>query len=169
MIEFQAVPRLTDCLGFVLIPFLHCTYIQLEVLKPYQRYIDIFTFCIYPMGHIIIGCEVCRLWLICYDLNYLHLSSSTELKSKIDRNQTEETHWWLKHENRSKFGNLLWLKYRVMAWCMVAAVTTSALYQIWGWTPITQVIDAFFYAAPISFELYSFYMCPKIKVFAICY
>jgi len=149
-------------LSFILVPFLYTTYIQLEMFSDYQRYIDRFTFCVYPFAHFIVGCETMRLWLICYDLNYLHHQKNMEWQANIDESICAESHWWTAVSNRKTFGNYQWLRYRIVLWCLFAGLTPSLIYQYFGWTPITQIFDAFFYAAPILFELGTFYLCPKI-------
>lgn len=154
--------KLGWALSFILVPFLYTTYIELEMFSDFQWYIDRITFCLYPMAHWIVGCEVYRLWLVCYDLNHLHLTQSTEWQSQIDDSLSTDSHWWTTQSNRMTYGNQKWLRNRVIAWCLFAGLTPSIIYQIWGWTPITQIFDAVFYAAPIMFELGTFYLCPKV-------
>merc|ERR1719361_3112151 len=73
-----------------------------------------------------------------------------------------DSHWWTKQSTKDTYGNETWVRKRVIVWA-IFTITPSIIYQIWGWTPITQIFDAFFYAAPILFELGTFYLCPKMR------
>lgn len=147
-------------LTFLLIPFLQCTYSEFTLFIKYQKYIDIITYLIYPVCHFIVGCEVCRLWLMCYDLNYLHHSKNNSWKSQIDEKLTNtDNNWWLNHKNRRTYGNEKWVKRRLFLWGIISAAIACTSFQIWSWTPITQAFDALIYGlSHISYSLFSIYL-----------
>ena len=133
---------------------------ELLILKAYTAYISITVFTLYPSCHIVIGCEVCRLWLICYDLNYLHASKNSEWSSQINETFSSEN-WWL--ANRSKYGNYRYVTRRMAAFSLSTGTISMIMLQIYGWNTWTQLIDSFLFGAPILSILFVSLLTPKVK------
>ena len=64
--------------------------------------------------------ETCRIWLISYDLQYLHSSKNQQWKTEIDVSYAEKN-WYL--QNRGKWGNQKYMARLGFAYC----ITTSTL------------------------------------------
>ena len=141
-------------------PMLEFLSSELSILKAYTSYISITVFTLYPSCHIVIGCEVCRLWLICYDLNYLHASKNSEWSSQINETFSSEN-WWL--ANRSKYGNYRYVTRRMAAFSLSTGTISMIMLQIYGWNTWTQLIDSFLFGAPILSILFVSLLTPKVK------
>eukprot|EP01083_Nonionella_stella_P214714 773438_1 len=112
-------------------------------------------------AHFIGNIEAVRLWLMCYDLNYLHSSVNEVWKSEIDTSFSEKD-WYLKQ--RSTFGSKPYVARRVFIYYLCAAtlgsialISTNAA----NFGYIGQCIDATLMGTPVAFTLYIYYKCPK--------
>ena len=121
--------------------------------------IDHITFVFYPFGHGVIFCEICRLWLICYDINYLHSSLNNGWKSQINAKICSKN-WWLKH--RKTFGNYDYITRRFLIYGISSGLTILALYQIYGLQDWIALIDGVLYLIPLIFLMFMYCKCPKI-------
>eukprot|EP01084_Bolivina_argentea_P220993 374413_1 len=65
----------------------------------------------WPIRHFIINIEAARLWLISFDLQYLHSSKNQKWKSQIDHTFAEKD-WYLL--NKHKWGNSRYILTRIM-------------------------------------------------------
>ena len=145
---------------FFYIPLYAAVIFQLQILSKYQKYITFAAFSFYPICHGIILCEVCRLWLICYDLNYSYSSKNSVWKSQINQ-KFDSKNWWLK--NRNSFGNYEYITKRGFIYAMCTGVTSMILYQMYGLQQWNHIIDLSLYTIPLIFLLYAYYAkCPKI-------
>eukprot|EP01084_Bolivina_argentea_P038140 70541_1 len=151
--------KLSMIISFILVPLVQATPSKLESWKEYQHYIDTFTYLFYPTCHLVIGCEICRLWLICYDLNYLHASLNSQWKSQINNELIEETNWWI--QNKKTYGNYKYVTNRITIFFCATGITVGIMYLIWTRNSITMIPDSALYGIPILFTIWEYYKCPK--------
>ena len=133
---------------------------DLQLFKPYHETIYILTWLSYPICHGIVFCEVCRLWLICFDINYSHSSKNNAWKSHINNKFTEKN-WWL--NNRKTFGNYDYVTRRLLIWGISSGITATILILTAGYSQVTQFIDGCLYGLPVLVVIYSYYKCPKVN------
>eukprot|EP01084_Bolivina_argentea_P248697 416064_1 len=110
--------------------------------------------------HFIINIETARLWLMSFELNYLHSSKNEQWKSHIDTSFAEKD-WYLR--NKATFGNKKYVLHRVLVWYIFSAtlsfiihVTISRHYFF-----IAQLVDGILYGVGILTIFYLLWKCPK--------
>ena len=135
-------------------------YCELDIFKSYQNILSRLTFGLYPLCHFIVFCEVCRLWLVCYDINYLHSSQNNVWKCQINKNYADKD-WWLSH--RSTYGNYDYVTKRMIIWGLTTGILSPLMLQIWGYGILTQSIDACTFGLPLLLLLYAYYKCPTLN------
>ena len=106
--------------------------------------------------------EACRIWLISYDLHYLHSSKNQQWKTVIDE-QYAEKDWYL--QNRGKWGNK---KYVGRLGFMYYIVTSTAVFTT-NWTTsqlgIGQItvfgLQGLCYIVPVFIPIYLYMKTPR--------
>ena len=141
------------------IPTYNVITFKIDTFKEEREYIFIFTFLFYPLCHGVTFCEVCRLWLICYDMNYSHFTANNSWKSQINQ-QFGIKNWWAKH--RKSYGNYEYITKRFIIYGLFTGFLTMILYEIYGLQQWNQLLDACLYGIPLCLLLYAYYISPKI-------
>lgn len=132
---------------------------QLNVFSEYQRYLTTITYLFYPLCHGIVFCECCRLWLMCFDINYAEVAlKNREWRSKIN-GLAASNDWWIR--NRRTFGNYNWVCRRCAICSVLSGTTSMTLFLLFGFTQWAQLIDGCLYGLPIIVILYAYYHCPR--------
>lgn len=104
-------------------------------------------------------CECCRLWLLCYDINYADASGkNSEWRTTIS-GEPGADNWWLR--NRKTFGNYKWVCQRSAICSVLSGTTSMTLFLLFGFTQWAQLIDGCLYGLPILLILYAYYHCPR--------
>ena len=106
--------------------------------------------------------EACRIWLISYDLQYLHSSKNQQWKTVIDESYAERD-WYLR--NRGKWGNR---KYIVRLGFVYYIITSTVVFTT-NWTQAqlgldqvdVLVIQALCYCVPLSIPIYLYLKTPR--------
>ena len=115
-----------------------------------------------PLSTVVI--EACRIWLISFDLHFIHSSKNQQWKSQINVNYALKD-WYLR--NRLKWGNQRYVvRWAILYYTLTAAIvmtlhiTFEALNtpeHLW----IFNSANAVAYLCPIAFVFYLFAHCPK--------
>ena len=121
--------------------------------------LEIIDHILYPLTHGVVFCEVCRLWLICYDLNYLDSSINNGWKSHINPSFGSKN-WWLKH--RKTFGNYQYVRNRFLCYGISSGLTIMTLNLIYGYQDWIALVDASLYGVPLIFLIFMYCKCPTI-------
>eukprot|EP01084_Bolivina_argentea_P044526 81932_1 len=111
--------------------------------------------------HFIADIEVGRLWLISFNLHYLHASKNQQWKSQIDHSFAQKD-WYLK--NLKTYGNKKYVITRVFIWFVIStAIPLILFYTVFGFTHLHWygLVDALFYSIPVIIIIYTYYKCPK--------
>eukprot|EP01084_Bolivina_argentea_P239965 403218_1 len=109
-----------------------------------------------PVIHLIILTEAARLWLVSFDLHYLHSSKNEQWKSIIQHSFAQKD-WYL--TNRNKYGNQKYIITRVLLYYIFVIVFVLCS---WMLNPsIAGFLDGIFYFVPIIVVLYTYYKCRK--------
>ena len=140
---------------------LYCTWtLELNIFKSYHNELYISTWVVYPLCHFIVFCEVCRLWLVCYDINYLHSSQNNVWKCQINTDYGDKD-WWLK--NRATFGNYNYMTKRMAIWGLLSGAFAVILFQTHpNYPQWAQILDSMVYGLPVVLLIYAYYKCPKL-------
>ena len=104
-------------------------FCELDMMKSYQRVLSIITFIFLPVSHGIVYCEVCRLWLICYDINYQHLSKNNAWKLQINKKYGDQN-WWM--TNKSTLGNYDYVTKRFLILAILSGLLSMTIILIFG-------------------------------------
>ena len=93
--------------------------------------------------HITVIIEACRIWLISYDLQYLHSSKNQQWKTQIDVSHAEKD-WYLQH--RGKWGSKQYVARLGIAYYIVTSIValTSLL--------LPRLVDPSFSTLPLTFS-----------------
>merc|ERR1712176_1400939 len=143
------------------IPFGNATHINVPFLSKYQFYFNqVGWFCIAYFLQALCCTEASRLWLIYFELNYLHSLKNSKWKSII--NKTEQTNNWYLNK-RNIYGNMRWVTTFAFVYWLIAASITFCLYLVFGANDIYFVrnIEAFFTFIPIATIIILCCKCPK--------
>ena len=114
-------------------------------------------------AHFVVVMETCRLWLISFDLHYLHSSQNKQWKSQIDK-AFALNDWYL--QNRGKWGNKLYVARWAMAYYLIASTCAMIGYlyvefngadYLW----LYHAVNAVFYAFPVALVCFVYLLCPK--------
>eukprot|EP01084_Bolivina_argentea_P073917 134103_1 len=111
-----------------------------------------------PMMHLIVCIEAARLWLVSYDLHYLHASENKHWKCQIDESFAQ-TNWYLK--NKHKYGKQKYVLLTMIFYYIPVAAIITTLYVLNF--DISHYIDALFYLFVLLFVCYLYYKCRKYK------
>eukprot|EP01083_Nonionella_stella_P074210 201191_1 len=109
------------------------------------------------VSHFILYAEACRLWLMYFDLNYLHSSKDNTWKEIIDTS-FPETEWFL--QNRRKWGNKSFVARFCCILYLISAGFCSFMFVFAGFI-LAQLTDAVFILIPCCFIVYIYCKCPK--------
>ena len=125
-----------------------------NILRPLAGILAVFT------NNIILNTEACRLFLLYFNLNYLHSISNEQWKSVIDHSFSKKN-WYLL--NASKYGNTNYVLLRGYFYCFAASIVVSvfiagfdAKYYSQG-----QILNSLTVSVPIFFIIYTYVRCPK--------
>eukprot|EP01084_Bolivina_argentea_P044527 81933_1 len=110
--------------------------------------------------HFIADIEVGRLWLISFNLHYLHASKNQQWKSQID-SSFSDNNWYL--SNKNTYGNQRYIFKRVFTYYLCVTTLSIISFFTIGTTHyhIAQFIDSIFYSIPLFLLLHTYYKCPK--------
>ena len=149
----------------MLVPLSYTPYVtfisKLKMFKQYEDILHFWTWITYPICHGVIFCEVCRLWLICFDINYSHSSKNNQWKSQINIKYGEKN-WWLNH--KKTFGNYEYVTKRMLIWGILSGILSSIVMLTFGHSQLTVFIDGCLFGFPVLLIIYSYYICPKISM-----
>ena len=112
-----------------------------------------------PLSHAIAIMEVGRLWLISYNLHYLHSSQNQQWKLQIDASFARKD-WYLK--NRNKFGNQRYVIPRMFAYYVLVlslVMTSYIICIIRDQIQIAAYIDSMFYIFDLFCVFYIYFKC----------
>lgn len=115
------------------------------------------------LAHFIVDIEATRLWLIHYDLSYLHSSKNQKWKVLIDPSFAEKN-WYLR--NRDRFGNKRYIFTRAVLYFIFE---TSATVTIYAYTQTSNIqylkfanlVDAVLFIAPLVLINTTYWKSPK--------
>eukprot|EP01084_Bolivina_argentea_P082814 149951_1 len=104
--------------------------------------------------------ESTRLWLISFELHYLHSSKNEKWKSQIDTNFAVKN-WYL--SNMNKYGNVRYVLSISMAFFLIAALISSFSFIYFGLDRLYfgELIHGTFLSVPVMIILYTYYKSPK--------
>eukprot|EP01084_Bolivina_argentea_P046515 85667_1 len=104
--------------------------------------------------------EAARLWLMYYDLNFIHISHNELWKSEIDKSFVENN-WFLTH--RITLGNKQYIMRRVFIYYLFAATSSSIIFMILNgkYLFVAQFYDSMLFSVPIALSIYIYYKVPK--------
>ena len=114
-------------------------------------------------AHLVVVIETSRIWLISFDLHYLHSSQNQQWKSQIDISHAQND-WFL--QNRGKWGS----KHYVIRWGAAYYIIASTCAMMgclvvefkgpdYLW--LYHAVNAVFYAFPVATVLFVYLQCPK--------
>jgi len=123
---------------------------------------SVYIFTVYA-SHFIFNIEVWRLWLISFDLNYLHSSNNEQWKTEIDKNFADKD-WYL--SNKYKWGNKRYVIIHGFIYYLITATFNATVETITNVSfpeqfGIAQLINSVFFFALLIFLIYTYYKCPK--------
>ena len=131
--------------------------------EAYNAFLKVEVTLVSPMVHFIYTIEVCRLWLISFNLHYLHSSQNEKWKTQIDASFAQKD-WYLKH--RDTFGNEQYLIQRALVYYLFIAIEIVAVYLVtlftspdlrWIW--IANLNNGILFLVSMSMALYIYYKC----------
>ena len=131
--------------------------------KGYDSFLKLEVTLISPIVHFIYIIEVCRLWLISFNLHFLHSSQNQKWKTQIDASFAQKD-WYLKH--RDTFGNEQYLVQRAFIYYSFVAIEAVSVYLItlfiasdlrWLW--IANFNNGILFLISTSMALYIYYKC----------
>jgi len=113
--------------------------------------------------HFIVDIEAYRLWLICYQLHYLHSSKNQKWKILIDPSFAERD-WYL--VNKHKWGNKRYVFARAFVYYTMAVASTVAIYaytRVFNeqYLGIANLVDAVLFIVPMILINYTYFNSPK--------
>eukprot|EP01084_Bolivina_argentea_P211736 360100_1 len=113
--------------------------------------------------------EAARLWLVNYNLHYLHSSKNQQWKSQIDESFAEKD-WYLK--NRKTYGNKRYIVPRALLyWLVSASIVIFLFFTLFPvnseYYYIFELIDSICISPPVLMMLYLYYKCPKYKIVSL--
>ena len=113
-----------------------------------------------PCSHFIVNIEAMRLWLIYFNLNYLHSSKQSQWKSVINHTFAE-SNWFI--TNKKTYGNIKYIGFRVMIYYIISASISTIAMAIFHTTHLhfAQLTDGALYTIPVTFMLYLYWKCPQ--------
>ena len=115
-------------------------------------------------AHLVVVMETCRIWLISFDLHYLHSSQNQRWKSQIDSSFALND-WYLQNRGK-KWGNKLYVARWAMAYYLIASTCAMIGYlyvefhgasYLW----LYHAVNATFYAPPVALVCLVYLLCPK--------
>ena len=113
-----------------------------------------------PLLHFAWIAEVTRLWLISYDLHYLHSSQNQQWKSIVDASCADGD-WYIK--NKNKYGSRQYLIPRVCVFCLFVSTIVMISYRICYPRGLFFVaafcVDGFFCGLDVISVFYLYYQC----------
>ena len=113
--------------------------------------------------HFIVDLEACRIWLLYFDLNYLHSSKNQLWKSQIDTSFALKD-WYIQH--RTKWGNQRYVTRLTLIYYLIIGtivLITHLLIQIidpsYLW--LYHIVNALCYILPMGTVCYVYITCPQ--------
>ena len=112
-----------------------------------------------PLLHVTLMIEVCRLWLMSFNLHYLHSSQNKQWKNQIDASFACKD-WYLKHRNT--YGSQKYVVSRVFVAYLLIATSVASAYII------LYPRDLYFAADAYNGVFFSFYNCSVFYLYFKC-
>ena len=113
-------------------------------------------------AHICFTIEACRLWLIAYDLQYLHSSQNKQWKTEIDASYSEKD-WYLR--NRVKWGNQLYVTKLGFIYYITTAFAVCTLEFVYEDVGLHQwhvlLVQGMFFFVPMAIPIYLYIRTPR--------
>eukprot|EP01084_Bolivina_argentea_P055129 101085_1 len=110
--------------------------------------------------HFIACTEAARLWLVSYDLHYIHSSRNNEWKSIINDSLSEK-HFYLKY--RMTFGNNSYVIRALLIYYLFVVIVLTTLRALYPHSSIYNLFDFLFYFIVLVFVIYLYWKCRKYK------
>eukprot|EP01083_Nonionella_stella_P087253 242645_1 len=158
LVIIEAITVILLCI--VVTPFWYNTLLNAIHFNTLQPINLIGYITIAPANHLIANAEACRLWLMSFNLHYLHSSKNSKWKSEIDHTFAAKN-WYL--TNKNKYGNRNYVISRVLIYYIIAAsiATVSFLYFQLDRLHLSELIAGLFFSVPVCITIYTYYKCPK--------
>eukprot|EP01083_Nonionella_stella_P128966 390937_1 len=156
LVMIEAIAVIFLCL--LVIPLWYNILLNAIGLNEYVNVIGWIT--IAPTNHLIANTEACRLWLMSFNLHYLHSSKNKKWKSEIDHSFATKD-WYIL--NKNKYGNRNYVISRAVIYYVIASVVSTScfLYFRFDTLHLSQLIDGLLFSVPVGFVIYTYFHCPK--------
>ena len=114
-------------------------------------------------SHICLIIEACRIWLIAYDLQFLHSSQNQQWKTEIDTSYAEKD-WYLR--NRAKWGNEQYVTKLGFIYYIATAIAVCIVEWLYSEDVGLQelhvlTLQGMFYSVPTAIPIYLYMKTPR--------
>eukprot|EP01083_Nonionella_stella_P187131 686921_1 len=156
LVMIEAIAVIFLCL--LVIPLWYNILLNAIGLNEYVNVIGWIT--IAPTNHLIANTEACRLWLMSFNLHYLHSSKNKKWISEIDHSFADKD-WYM--INKNTYGNRNYVISRVVIYYVIAAsISTSCfLYFHLDALHLSTLIDGLLFSFPVCCIIYTSFKCRK--------